>query len=100
MESHDEERMMYKNITWGNTNEEYNVKQTQTALLRMETAAAFFFTIPGPKMMWQWGELGYHYSINRCGDGTIDEGCRLVPKPVGWDLLRTIHTITDFTGFF
>lgn len=86
MESHDEERLMYKNITWGNSNETYDITNPAIALQRIETAAAFFFTIPGPKMIWQWGELGYHYSINRCIDGTIDEGCRLALKPVGWPL--------------
>ena len=30
----------------------------------MSQAAAFFFTVPGPKLMWQFGELGYDYSIN------------------------------------
>jgi 1,4-alpha-glucan branching enzyme len=87
MESHDEERLMYKNQRWGNSNETYNVKDLNTALFRMETAAAFFFTIPGPKMMFQWGELGDDYSINRCTDGTVDDngGCRLDPKPLAWD---------------
>jgi hypothetical protein len=86
MESHDEERLMYKNINWGSSSGSYDVKNTNTALQRIETAAAFFFTLPGPKMIWQWGELGYHYSINRCGNGTIDPGCRLDLKPVGWEL--------------
>jgi hypothetical protein len=86
MESHDEERMMFKNLTWGNSNESYDIKEKPTALLRMETAAAFFFMIPGPKMVWQWGELGYQYSINRCTDGTIDPSCRLALKPEGWEL--------------
>jgi 1,4-alpha-glucan branching enzyme len=86
MESHDEERLMYKNITWGNSNGNYDIKNISTALQRIEAAAAFFLTIPGPKMLWQWGELGYHYSINRCVDGTIDPGCRLALKPLGWVL--------------
>jgi 1,4-alpha-glucan branching enzyme len=77
MESHDEERMMYKNITWGNSSDEYQIKDTATALQRTELAALFFFTIPGPKMMWQFEELGYDYSIEYNG--------RLGPKPVRWD---------------
>ena len=83
MESHDEERMMYKNITWGNsTLPPCNVKDTTTGLKRIELAANFFFTIPGPKMIWQFGELGYDYSIN-WPTGTSES--RLAPKPVRWD---------------
>lgn len=86
MESHDEERLMFKNITYGNSsNPFHDVKDTTIALQRLETAAAFFFTIPGPKMIWQFGELGYDYSINHCPDGTINDGCRTSAKPVRWD---------------
>lgn len=89
MESHDEERLMYKNIMFGNSgNPLHNIKDTTIALQRMETAAAFFFTIPGPKMIWQFGELGYNYSINHCPDGIINENCRTSPKPIRWDYLQ------------
>jgi 1,4-alpha-glucan branching enzyme len=78
MESHDEERMMYKNVTYGNSsNSNHNVKDTTIALKRVPLAAAFFFTIPGPKMIWQFGELGYDYSIDYNG--------RTGPKPIRWD---------------
>ena len=76
-ESHDEERLMFKNLSFGNTNADYNVKDLNTALKRMELAGAFLFTIPGPKMLWQFGELGYDYSI--------EYGCRVCNKPVRWD---------------
>jgi glycosidase len=86
MESHDEERLMFKNITYGNSgNPGHDVKDTDIALQRIETVAAFFFTIPGPKMIWQFGELGYDYSINHCPDGSINDNCRTSPKPVRWD---------------
>ncbi|MEM9050750.1 MAG: T9SS type A sorting domain-containing protein, partial [Bacteroidota bacterium] len=39
----------------------------------------------GPKMLWQFGELGYDFSINYCEDGSIQDGCRTNPKPVRWD---------------
>jgi hypothetical protein len=56
----------------------------------MELNAAFLFTIPGPKMIWQFGELGYDYS--RCYLSTNGEGgdCdkKLDPKPVRWDYLN------------
>ncbi len=87
MESHDEERLMYKNIKYGNAAGSYNVKDTAIALRRNEMAAAFYFSIPGPKMVWQFGELGYDYS--RCYQSTNGEGgdCnrKLDPKPIRWD---------------
>lgn len=85
MESHDEERLMYKNLNFGNSGSTYDVKDLNTALERMELASAFFYTIPGPKMLWQFGELGYDFSINRCTNGTINSNCRLDPKPIRWD---------------
>lgn len=85
MESHDEERLMYKNIQFGNAAGSYNVKDLVTGLRRNEMAAVFYFTIPGPKMIWQYGELGYDYSINYCENGTINNTCRTDPKPLKWD---------------
>ncbi len=85
MESHDEERLMYKNIQFGNGNATYSVKDLPTALDRISLAGAFYFTVPGPKMIWQFGELGYDFSINTCEDGTVDDGCRTNPKPIRWD---------------
>ncbi len=77
MESHDEERLMYKNLQWGNSNGSYNTKEINTALARMELAANFFLTIPGPKMIWQFGELGYDVSIDFNGRTGI--------KPLKWE---------------
>ncbi|KGL63873.1 alpha-amylase family glycosyl hydrolase [Polaribacter sp. Hel1_85] len=77
MESHDEERLMYKNLQFGNSSGSYNIKDLDTALDRIELAGAFYFTIPGPKMIWQFGELGYDYSIDFNG--------RVGNKPIKWD---------------
>lgn len=78
MESHDEERMMFDNLTAGNnTNPAHNTRDLFVALRRMELAATFFFTIPGPKMIWQFGELGYDVSINFNG--------RTGNKPLKWE---------------
>ncbi|WP_207534326.1 alpha-amylase family glycosyl hydrolase [Desertivirga arenae] len=77
MESHDEERLMFKNLQYGNSSGSYSVKDLRTALKRNEMAAAFFFSIPGPKMIWQFGELGY--------DVSIDFNGRTGEKPVRWD---------------
>uniref|UniRef100_UPI0026F35EDE T9SS type A sorting domain-containing protein n=1 Tax=Mesonia mobilis TaxID=369791 RepID=UPI0026F35EDE len=98
MESHDEERLMFKNLAYGNSDGSYDVTDLSTALDRMETAGAFFFTVPGPKMIWQFGELGYDTSIFTCTDGTIpnDDSCKLSEKPDGWDFL----TETDRTDLY
>jgi glycosidase len=93
MESHDEERVNYKNLKYGNSAAGYNVKDTATALKRMEMNAAFMLTIPGPKMIWEFGELGYDYS--RCYLSTNGEGgdcnTKLDPKPIRWDYLQNIQ---------
>lgn len=77
MESHDEERLMYKNLAYGNSYGDYNIQELSTALNRIKLAAAFFITLPGPKMIWQFGELGYDYSIDFNG--------RVGNKPIRWD---------------
>ncbi len=86
MESHDEERMMYKALTYGNTVEAYSAKDLSTALDRAKMCVAFYLLQPGPKMIWQFGELGYDYSINTASDGvTIGDAHRTDPKPIRWD---------------
>lgn len=89
MESHDEERLMYKAKTWGDSIASYNTKDLPTALTRSELSAAFYLILPGPKMIWQFGELGYDYSINTCSDSvTISDECRVAEKPIRWDYLE------------
>ncbi len=77
MESHDEERLMHKNLQFGNSSGGYNIKTEATALDRQELAGAFYFTVPGPKMIWQFGELGY--------DISIDQNGRTGNKPILWN---------------
>ncbi|MEP2023662.1 MAG: alpha-amylase family glycosyl hydrolase [Reichenbachiella sp.] len=80
MESHDEERQMYQMLNFGNSDGDYNIKDFDTAIERLKLSAAFFFTIPGPKMFWQWGEFGY--------DIPIEENGRTGRKPVKWEYLE------------
>jgi 1,4-alpha-glucan branching enzyme len=76
-ESHDEERIVYKNLQYGNSSGEYSVKDINTALDRTELTWVIFSAIPGPKMMWQFQELGYDYSIDFNG--------RVGNKPIRWE---------------
>ena len=88
-ESHDDERLMYNNEQYGNSSSFMNVKDTATGLARNAMSTAFWALAPGPKMLTEFGELGFDYSINWCTNGTVDPGgsCRLTPKPVRWDYL-------------
>ncbi|OOV19737.1 alpha-amylase family glycosyl hydrolase [Flavobacterium sp. LM4] len=88
-ESHDEERLMYKNIQYGNsTNSAHNVKSLSTALSRMSAIGAVSLLVPGPKMIWHFGELGWDSSIFTCNNGTVNDAsatisgdCKLDTKP-------------------
>jgi len=94
MESHDEQWLMHKARNFGNAdNPEHNTQELNISLQRMKLAGAFFFTIPGPKMLWQFGELGYGWTDGEClkpGDGSSgdcrpqDPG-RTAEKPIRWD---------------
>ncbi len=94
-ESHDEERLMYKNITFGNnSNGSHNTRDLGIALKRNAMATAFWDMMPGPKMIWQFGELGYDYSITWCpSNNTVptpypNSQCRTDAKPPRWDYLQ------------
>ena len=87
-ESHDEERLMYKNVQFGNsTNSSHNVTNLNTAIPRMSALGAVSLTIPGPKMIWHFAELGMENSIFTCNNGTVNEpggndgDCKLDTKP-------------------
>lgn len=91
MESHDEERSMVKAKTEGLSVTGYNIRDEAIALKRNELAATFLLTMPGPKLIWQFGELGYDYSINYCENGTINNDCRTGPKPIKWDYYQNAN---------
>ncbi len=82
MESHDEERIMFKNLAYGKEFNTYSCKDLNTALARVEAAAAIYFSIPGPKMIWQFGERGYDVELN----GLNGEN-RLDIKPSYWQYM-------------
>lgn len=73
MESHDEERTQYKALTYGISSIANNI---ETRMSQAICNAAMFLTVPGPKMIWQFGELGYDISG---GNGDTD------PKEPHWE---------------
>lgn len=77
MESHDEERMAFKQIAYS---EEPFKSDLNARMKQLATNASFFFTVPGPKMVWQFGEMGY--------DVSIEEGGRTGKKPLHWEYLN------------
>ncbi|WP_407525289.1 alpha-amylase family glycosyl hydrolase [Lacibacter sp. MH-610] len=80
-ESHDEERVMFNALNAGGSVVAGNLNG---ALARTEAMAAVLMAIPGPKMIWQFGELGYDFSIN-------SNGGRTNPKPIRWDYFQNTN---------
>jgi hypothetical protein len=94
MESHDEERMGYKQTQWGSGTLKTSIADR---MKQLATNAAFFLTVSGPKMIWQFGELGYDYSINSNYAGTsTSNDYRTNPKPVKWDY----YNVTERKGLY
>jgi glycosidase len=80
LESHDEERLMFDVLQNGLSRGSYNTKDLATALERAKLAAAFLIPVPGPKLIWQFSELGYDVSIDLNG--------RTGAKPIRWEYTR------------
>jgi 1,4-alpha-glucan branching enzyme len=73
-ESHDKDRVMYEAITYGNTSGTMPVRNNLTnALNRMGAIGATSILVPGPKMIWHFGELGNSQSIYTCFDGSVND---------------------------
>ena len=107
MESHDEQWMMYRMRSYGAcarspaggaacapsdvaNHGTYNIRHLPTALDRLKMAGAFHFLLPGPRMLWQFGELGYGYG--RRGEECLrGDDCppfapgRTDKKPIRWE---------------
>jgi len=76
IESHDEERLVVE-IASSSARKVFSASEK---IERMKMAATLFYMIPGPKMIWQFGELGYDISINSNG--------RTGSKPTFWNYLE------------
>ena len=70
-ESHDEQRLGYELMQYYN-----GTKNTSNMIDRLKLAYGFNLLLPGPRMIWQFGELGYEVDINFNG--------RTGEKPVRW----------------
>ena len=79
-ESHDEERTCYEG-QWAYNGDSIDFA---TRLERAGLNAAFFLMSPGPKMIWQFGELGYDYSLyydRGSGNVVKDDLIKMQKKP-------------------
>ncbi len=79
-ESHDEERVAFKALT--------ETGQTQGNLTkvhqRLQAMGAVHLLVPGPKMIWHFGELGWSSSLWTCNNGVVsysNPDCKLDTKP-------------------
>lgn len=79
IEDHDEERVAYKAIAYGQT---YVKSDWKRISKHLQAVYAFHFLAPYPKMMWQFGEMGYDVTI---GD---DDSQKVEPKPVRWEYME------------
>ena len=76
-ESHDEQRMAYKQDQWAVDGVKGNL---DNSMRRLGSVAAQMILSPGAHMIWQFGELGNGTNTkNPSGDNNTD------PKPVYWD---------------
>ena len=93
MESHDEERMGFQQLVW--------FRGLPERMKRLELNAAFFLLVPGPKMIWQFGELGYDFSINSDKEGVFvpGEDHRTENKPIRWDYYEDEYRRTLYDSY-
>ncbi|GDX64680.1 hypothetical protein LBMAG35_15180 [Chlorobiota bacterium] len=84
MESHDEERLIKKNFCYGKAAGGYTTRDTTIALQRAGAMASMFFPIPGPRMIWQFGEIGYDVGLQLTETCTDNASIRLSVKPQRW----------------
>lgn len=88
-ESHDKERLMYSAMTYGNgAGTAPPLNNLNNSLARMSAIGASSLLIPGPKMIWDFADLGMQNSIFTCNDGTVNTDadatpgdCKLDTKP-------------------
>lgn len=78
-ESHDEQRMAYKQNQWGVAGVKGN---EAVSMRRLGSVAAQMLLAPGAHMIWQFGELGDDTNTKNADGGNNTD-----PKPVHWNYL-------------
>jgi 1,4-alpha-glucan branching enzyme len=68
-ESHDKDRIMYEMFQFGVGGVSGNLN---VDLVRMSALGAVFLTVPGPKMVWHFADLGMDDSIWTCSNGVVN----------------------------
>lgn len=79
-ESHDEERVTYKALVEAGQTQGNIAKIHQ----RLPAMGAIHLLVPGPKMIWHFGELGWEKSLWSCNNGVVsysNPDCKLDTKP-------------------
>ena len=79
LESHDEERLAYKQITYGVASLKNNL---DARMQRLGSAAAQMILAPGAHMIWEFSEMGNEQSTKDANGGNNTD-----PKRVCWNLL-------------
>lgn len=79
LESHDEERLAYKQNQWGVAGVKGN---HAVSMQRLGSAAAQMILMPGSHMIWQFSEMGNAQTTKSSGGNNTD------PKTVNWNLLK------------
>ncbi|MEZ3520086.1 MAG: hypothetical protein K1V78_01095 [Muribaculaceae bacterium] len=92
-ESHDEQRMGYKVDTWGVTPQIKGDKAV--TMKRLASVGVQMLLTPGPKMIWQFGELGNQQNTKDSNNGNNTD-----PKIVHWKYLEDadrLHVLRAYT---
>ena len=115
MESHDEQWLMVKTRKYGACSNgvgggsvcdgpsagAYNTRDLATALGRQSLVGAFFLTVPGPKMLWEFGEVGYGGGPGEClesSDCPAGTPPRTGKKPIRWDYFADVPPASNGSG--
>ena len=81
-ESHDEERVVYKALNDSGPNQTFG--NLTKVLQRLPAMGSMLFLVPGPKMIWHFGDLGWDDSLWTCNNGNVsfsNPDCKLDTKP-------------------
>lgn len=79
-ESHDEERVAFKAFNEAGQTQGNLTKVHQ----RLQAMGSVLFLVPGPKMIWHFGDLGWSSSLWTCNNGVVsysNPDCKLDTKP-------------------